>query len=104
MTAHYIATLVQKTLDNIDNEENGILNFCRAKSLLEDYATQNFLTFEQTELVYTHARRICEKRNMFENWYRGSGFGYGTKEQAAVHKGIAKQHTIKGITKFRFFV
>ncbi|NBO22882.1 hypothetical protein EBU94_06060 [bacterium] len=102
MTAHYIATLVEKCYNEIDldlitkgwdtipREEYGrktdawintriedpaYLKWCKACNLLERYLKLNFETFEETELVYKWAKRVCEERNHAKNEWKAYG-GY----------------------------
>ena len=98
MTAHFIAKLVEKKLNdiNLDNAA-GVKDFNIADGLLNEYTrmaplgkvcgrvdTHNFkcsrfLNFEITEIVYKYAKSNCDNRIRFENWYRAYGWMYGDK-------------------------
>lgn len=101
MTAHYIARVVQSLYDKINIDEmnaefNGIrqrndcgrlsdewvnkhitnkvfFRWLLACSLLEEHLYKNFTTFEETELVYRWAKKICDNRNNLRNLYRAYG-------------------------------
>lgn len=109
MTANLFATVVENSLNRIDFENimskwDGIRQYddsgrttdawmnrntndphlarwYEASWKFEDYLKKNFLTFEITDLVYSHAKYICEDRINFENWYRAYGWYY-TREEA----------------------
>jgi hypothetical protein len=62
---------------NIRITEKSYIRWCQAIGLLETYCSQNFATFEETELVYKWAKRVCEYRNSEYNKWRAYG-GYST--------------------------
>jgi len=100
MTAHYIAKVVQMQYEKlnidemlselsaiekykhgrvsdewvnrqIDNEQYHRWN--HACYLLEQHILYNFCNFEQTDLVYQWAKKLCENKNKLLNLYRQSG-------------------------------
>ena len=60
--------------------EKSYIRWCQAIGLLETYCQQNFATFEETELVYKWAKRVCDDRNIKYNQCRAYG-GYSTFNQ-----------------------
>ena len=77
MTANFIAQVVENKLNAIDlsaKNLNSLYDYNKALTMLEFYIMRHFLTFEMTEKVYTHAKKLCEKRIKFENWYRVSSW------------------------------
>ena len=57
--------------------EKSYLRWVRAINTLETYCQMNFETFEETELVYKWAKRVCAYRNSAYNQWRAYG-GYST--------------------------
>jgi hypothetical protein len=60
--------------------EKSYVRWIQSMVVLEDYCRTNFTTFEQTELVYKWAKKICEHRNYKYNEWRANG-GYTTFEK-----------------------
>ena len=105
MTANYIANVVESLYNKVDIDkmsygfdklkqydspgyqsdewvnrritEKSYIRWCQAVAVLEDYCRKNFSNFEETELVYKWAKRICEDRNKMYNEWRAYG-GYST--------------------------
>jgi hypothetical protein len=94
MTANYIAKMVENSLQEIishPEDQNRLYRFNRSIGLLEQFIQYNFIDFEETELVYTHARHLCLRRQHFSRWYRVSGFTYRTKKES-----LDRYHEISG--------
>jgi len=81
MTANYIARIVQSEFDkmNLEQEET-IYRWVRACELLKDHIRHNFHDFEQTELVYTWAKDLCETKILLLNKHRMSLLGNSFQE------------------------
>lgn len=105
MTAHFIAQVVENYYQKLDidqmtapwkdipqrNEYGNVthewinrdlrdptyIRWCQAIGVLESYCKANFETFQETELVYKWAKRVCEHRNHAINQYRVHG-GYNS--------------------------
>lgn len=86
MTADYVARLVERKFDQLDiNDEKSTYWFNRACTLLEENIHINFYEFKETELVRKWAKDLCDHRVKFDNWYRKTGWVFGTKEAAGAH-------------------
>lgn len=87
MTPNKIALVCQNKLNmldvtNADMNTNGIEQFNLSCTLLEHYIKRHFLSFEMTDLVYHYAKRLCEEKIRFENWYRNIGYVYSDRIKA----------------------
>ena len=60
---------------NRDLKNPTYMRWCKATGLLESYCKQHFDSFQQTELVYKWAKRVCEERNRAKNEWKAYG-GY----------------------------
>ena len=65
---------------NREIKEKSYIRWCHAIALLESYCKMNLATFQETELVYKWARRVCDDRNAMYNQWRAYG-GYSTFNQ-----------------------
>lgn len=74
MTPQYIATICERVYQSIDlSNPETVYAYNRACTLLEENIQRYFLTFETTELVYKHAKRLSNKKIEFENYCRYKG-------------------------------
>lgn len=55
---------------NRDLKDPIYLRWCQAIGVLETYCCHNFDSFQETELVYKWAKRVCERRNHAVNQWR----------------------------------
>lgn len=55
---------------NRDLKDPTYIRWCYAITALETYCQQNFATFQETELVYKWAKRVCEARNHAKNQWK----------------------------------
>ncbi len=92
MNAHSFAVIVEDKLNAIEAVTDSY-EYNLAITHLDEYLITNFLTFEETELVYRHAKWYCDQRNHFDNWYRLYGWAYGTKLEA--YKKIIKTNNTR---------
>lgn len=85
MTANSVVIICEDKLNKLDlinPTDKQLYDYHRSQGLLEKYLKMNFLTFEETELVFKWNKQLCENRNDFENWYRYTGWLYGDKSTA----------------------
>ncbi len=62
---------------NRDLKNPTYLRWCKAIGLLESYCLEHFDSFQETELVYKWAKRVCERRNAAVNQWKAFG-GYNS--------------------------
>ena len=60
---------------NRELKDETYLRWCKAIGLLESYCKQHFDSFQETDLVYKWAKRVCEERNHAKNEWKAYG-GY----------------------------
>lgn len=62
---------------NRDLKDPAYLRWCYAINTLESYCYEHFESFQETELVYKWAKRVCERRNAAVNQWKIWG-GYNS--------------------------
>lgn len=62
---------------NRDLKEPTYIRWCQAIGVLETYCCHHFDSFQETELVYKWAKRVCERRNHAVNQWKAYG-GYNS--------------------------
>lgn len=71
-------------------------------TLLDEAIEKYFLSFTMSDLVYTYAKQLCERKIKFENWYRTYGFGYHDRIKAYKEYGGNINRLAKHISDGKF--